>query len=106
VTKGGTDPLLSKEDNITALIEPPTEEELDNAITGNMGHLMVVVSTGVRYDFRIVDHLLNNHLDESSEEVQAIACSKAPRAYGRHIRSRFTIRTTATQHEPHEQDKK
>jgi len=47
VTKGGTDPLLSKEDNIAALIEPPTEEELDNAITGNMGHLMVVVCFGV-----------------------------------------------------------
>lgn len=47
MTKGGTDPLLSKEENTAHLIEPPTEEELDNAITGNMGHLMVVVSFGV-----------------------------------------------------------
>lgn len=47
MTKQGTDPLLSKEENIANLIEPPTEEELDNAITGNMGHLMVVVSFGV-----------------------------------------------------------
>lgn len=47
VTKGGTDPLLSKEENTAHLVEPPTEEELDNAITGNMGHLMVVVSFGV-----------------------------------------------------------
>ncbi|KAE9970023.1 hypothetical protein BLS_005105 [Venturia inaequalis] len=48
VTKGGTDPLLSKEENTAHLIEPPTEEELDNAITGNMGHLMVVVSFGMK----------------------------------------------------------
>lgn len=47
VTKGGADPLLSKDENIANLVEPPTEEELDNAITGNMGHLMVVVSFGV-----------------------------------------------------------
>jgi [calcium/calmodulin-dependent protein kinase] kinase len=30
---------------VAALIEPPTEEELDNAITGNMGSLIVVVGT-------------------------------------------------------------
>lgn len=44
VTKRGTDPLLSKEENISVLVDPPTEEELNAAITGNMGHLMAVVS--------------------------------------------------------------
>lgn len=45
ITKGGIDPLLAKEDNIADLIEPPTQEELDMAITGNMKRLLVVVGT-------------------------------------------------------------
>ncbi len=43
VTKRGKDPLLSAEENTANLIEPPTEEEMNMAITGNMGHLLVVV---------------------------------------------------------------
>lgn len=43
VTKDGADPLLSKEENTADLIEPPTEAELDAAITGNMGRLLIVV---------------------------------------------------------------
>ena len=43
VTKNGTDPLLSAEENTADLIEPPTEVEMNNAITGNLGNLLVVV---------------------------------------------------------------
>ncbi|KAJ5501761.1 Calcium/calmodulin-dependent/calcium-dependent protein kinase [Penicillium expansum] len=43
VTKNGTDPLLSFEENTSQLIEPPTEEEMNSAITTNMGHLMTVM---------------------------------------------------------------
>lgn len=43
VTRKGSDPLLSKEENVTNLIEPPTEAELNAAITGNMGRLLVVM---------------------------------------------------------------
>ena len=43
LSKGGEDPMPSKEDNVLEPIEPPTEEELNAAITGNMRHLMVVV---------------------------------------------------------------
>ena len=43
VTKGGTDPLLSAEENTADLIEPPTEEEMNKAITGNLSNLLVVV---------------------------------------------------------------
>ncbi|EOD46435.1 putative calcium calmodulin-dependent protein kinase kinase protein [Neofusicoccum parvum UCRNP2] len=42
VTRRGTDCLLPKEENIAAIIEPPTEEEVNAAITGNMGHLITV----------------------------------------------------------------
>ncbi|KAI9818476.1 MAG: hypothetical protein M1827_000535 [Pycnora praestabilis] len=43
VTKQGTDPLLSKEDNTADLVEPPTEEEMNSAITGNLSNLLVLM---------------------------------------------------------------
>jgi len=44
VTCRGADPLLSKEENCAELIDLPTQEELNTAITGNMKHLVAVVS--------------------------------------------------------------
>jgi len=44
VTRGGADPLLSADDNTANLIEPPTEEEMNDAITSNLSNLLVVVS--------------------------------------------------------------
>lgn len=38
------DPLLPKSENVAVIIEPPTDEEVNAAITGNMGHLVTVVS--------------------------------------------------------------
>lgn len=49
VTKDGTDPLLSAEENCSDLVEPPTEAEMEHAITGNMGHLMVVMKAVNRF---------------------------------------------------------
>ncbi|SMY27059.1 unnamed protein product [Zymoseptoria tritici ST99CH_1A5] len=49
VTKGGTDPLLSAEENCANLVEPPTEAEMDDAITGNMSHLMIVMKAVKRF---------------------------------------------------------
>lgn len=43
MTKDGTDPLLSKEENISDLLEPPTEIQKNHAITNNIGGLLVVV---------------------------------------------------------------
>jgi len=43
VTKRGTDPLLSAEDNTAHLVEPPSEEEMNRAITGNLSNLILVV---------------------------------------------------------------
>lgn len=37
------DRLLPKEENVATIIEPPTEDEVNAAITGNMGHLLIVV---------------------------------------------------------------
>ncbi|KFY21387.1 hypothetical protein V493_07434, partial [Pseudogymnoascus sp. VKM F-4281 (FW-2241)] len=43
VTKDGTDPLLSKEENISDLLEPPTQIEMNHAITSNIGGLLIVM---------------------------------------------------------------
>lgn len=43
VTKDGSDPLLSAEENCAHQVEPPNELELNRAITRKMNHLMCVV---------------------------------------------------------------
>lgn len=43
VTKNGRDPLLSAEENTANPIEPPTEEETNQAITGNLSNILVLV---------------------------------------------------------------
>lgn len=43
MTRNGEDFLLSAEENTENLIEPPTEEETNNAITSNLGNVMVLV---------------------------------------------------------------
>lgn len=43
VTKNGTDPLLSKSENIASLVEPPTQIEMNHAITSNIGNLVIVM---------------------------------------------------------------
>ncbi|KMU84896.1 calcium/calmodulin-dependent protein kinase kinase 2 [Coccidioides immitis H538.4] len=58
VTRGGTDTLLSAEENTSNLIEPPTEEEMNTAITRNMGHAITVARR------------LTFYVGESGTEVQ------------------------------------
>lgn len=43
MTKNGTDLLLSKEINVSNLVEPPTQTEMNHAITSNIGKLVIVV---------------------------------------------------------------
>ncbi|KAI9711961.1 MAG: hypothetical protein M1828_001760 [Chrysothrix sp. TS-e1954] len=43
VTRNGEDPLLSAEENCSELLQPPTDMEMDQAITGNMGGIMAVM---------------------------------------------------------------
>lgn len=45
VTKRGTDPLLSEAENTAELVEPPTDAEMETAITGNVANLMTVVGS-------------------------------------------------------------
>lgn len=43
MTRNGSDLLLPEEENIAEIVEPPTEEEMNTAITRNVGHIMAVV---------------------------------------------------------------
>lgn len=43
MTKSGADPLLSAAENTANLVEPPTEEETNEAITGNLSNILVIV---------------------------------------------------------------
>ncbi|GAB7362342.1 hypothetical protein MBLNU230_g2668t1 [Neophaeotheca triangularis] len=49
VTKRGQDPLLSSAENCADIIEPPSQDEMDNAITGNMAHILVVMKAVKRF---------------------------------------------------------
>jgi len=43
VTKNGTDPLLSAEENTADLVQPPSDIEVNHAITAKMRNLLVLV---------------------------------------------------------------
>ncbi|KAI9671261.1 MAG: hypothetical protein M1829_004668 [Trizodia sp. TS-e1964] len=55
VTKGGTDNLLSKEENTADLVEPPTDYEMNHAITSSIRHLVVVMKA-IRKFKAIITH--------------------------------------------------
>ncbi|KAG5985622.1 hypothetical protein E4U43_005968 [Claviceps pusilla] len=52
VTRGGTDPLLSREDNCENMVEPPNELELSRAFTRKMNHLLSTMK--VIYKFKML----------------------------------------------------
>ncbi|XPS76346.1 Non-specific serine/threonine protein kinase [Ascochyta lentis] len=73
VTRQGADPLLPKSENVAIIIEPPTDEEVNAAITGNMGHLVTVVQAVKRFKqllFRRRPERLEGILGSASRIVQ------------------------------------
>ncbi|KAJ4335897.1 hypothetical protein N0V87_005753 [Didymella glomerata] len=73
VTRNGADPLLPKSENVAIIIEPPTDEEVNAAITGNMGHLVTVVQAVKRFKqllFRRRPERLEGILGSASRIVQ------------------------------------
>ncbi|KAG9199330.1 hypothetical protein G6514_008586 [Epicoccum nigrum] len=73
VTRHGADPLLPKSENVAIIIEPPTDEEVNAAITGNMGHLVTVVQAVKRFKqllFRRRPERLDGILGSASRIVQ------------------------------------
>lgn len=73
VTRQGTDPLLAKSENVAIIIDPPTDEEVNAAITGNMGHLVTVVRAVKRFKqllFRRRPERIESILGSASRIVQ------------------------------------
>ncbi|KKK13374.1 hypothetical protein P175DRAFT_0445034 [Aspergillus ochraceoroseus IBT 24754] len=54
VTKNGMDPLLSKDENTAEIVGLPTEEEMNSAITKNLGHVLAVMKA-VKNFKRLID---------------------------------------------------
>lgn len=53
VTRGGKDALLPEEENTANLIEPPTEEETNQAITGNLSNILVLMKAVKKFKQKI-----------------------------------------------------
>ena len=72
VTKGGKDPLLSAEENTANLVEPPTQEETDEAITSNLSNILfLVIGLAV-----CMQSDANTSVDESGEALQECNCTR------------------------------
>ncbi|KAI2886606.1 hypothetical protein CBS76997_7397 [Aspergillus niger] len=54
VTKNGLDPLLSESENTAEIVGLPTEEEMNSAITRNIGHVMAVIKAVTHFK-RLID---------------------------------------------------
>jgi len=94
VTLDGADPLLPRDENVQSLIEPPTEDELKAAITGNMGRLLVVMKAVKKFKTLLVRRrpdLMEGIFGRASRIVQPpmqIGATAHPRAQSEdtHIR--------------------
>ncbi|OQO04682.1 hypothetical protein B0A48_09604 [Cryoendolithus antarcticus] len=73
ITKNGEDPLLSAEENCADLVEPPTQIEMNHAITSNMGNLMSMMRAVKRFKAllsRKRPHVLDGMFGRDSRIVQ------------------------------------
>ena len=72
MTQNGKDPLLPVEENCSDLVEPPTQKEMNHAITSNMGNLLVVMRAVKRFK-RLIGrkrpHLMNSFFGRDSRIV-------------------------------------
>ncbi|KAK8246620.1 kinase-like domain-containing protein [Phyllosticta capitalensis] len=81
VTRRGMDRLLPKEENVATIIEPPTEDEVNAAITGNMGHLLIVMKAVKRFKqllFRRRPDLVQGIFGQASRMVQPPLSMRSP----------------------------
>ncbi|KAM0820456.1 putative Protein kinase domain-containing protein [Seiridium cardinale] len=100
VTKAGDDPLLSEEENISELVEPPNELEVNHALTRKMSHMLTVMIAihkfkGLIYKSRVGTPDLKSprtpkileipdHVPETSQETTPTAEESQPRNRPRH----------------------
>ncbi|KAK7532744.1 kinase-like domain-containing protein [Phyllosticta citricarpa] len=100
VTRRGMDRLLPKEENVATIIEPPTEDEVNAAITGNMGHLLIVMKAVKRFKqllFRRRPDLVQGIFGQASRMVQPPLSMKAPHDRVARAQSEGTANSTRTE---------
>lgn len=83
VTKRGEDPLLSEEENTSDLVEPPTEHEMNAAITGNMRQLMTVAKAVAKFKSltshkRPTESILGVHANPSFSQPPGVYDKNTP----------------------------
>ncbi|KAH0538733.1 hypothetical protein FGG08_004685 [Glutinoglossum americanum] len=91
VTKGGTDRLLSSEENTADLVELPTDAELKDAITSNIKHAMVVMKAVKQFKnliFKKRPHLIDGMLGEEIRIVHPPRSMSPPGSSSGPFRSR------------------
>lgn len=74
MTKDGNDPLLSEEENTANLVEPPTEEEKNMAITGNLSNILVLVF----YIILLATTLTNYQQMKAVKKFKQVIAKKRP----------------------------
>ncbi|RDA95746.1 hypothetical protein CP533_5073 [Ophiocordyceps camponoti-saundersi (nom. inval.)] len=87
VTKDGTDPLLSAEENCAHQVEPPNELELNRAITRKMNHLLCVVKAIRKFKTQLaqIRQRARGPEDEPSSPALASVSGSAPEPTGREM---------------------
>ena len=96
MTKDGKDPLLPEEENIANLVEPPTEEEKNQAITGNLSNILVLVCSSSKSESSNADLVI----DESSEAIQKHYISQEAVRFARNTGQGHADGTAALVHVP------
>ncbi|KAI9887676.1 MAG: hypothetical protein M1823_000540 [Watsoniomyces obsoletus] len=86
VTRHGEDSLLSAEENTANLVEPPTEEEMQSAITGNILRLMTVMRAVKKFKHLAARKLGRIPSDEFLDHMVQPPGSMSPRDIGPPIR--------------------
>ncbi|ODA82821.1 hypothetical protein RJ55_01330 [Drechmeria coniospora] len=71
VTKGGSDPLLSTEENCACPVEPPNELELSRAFTRKMNHLLCVMKAFRRFKLLLANIRSRTALAEGDSQPRS-----------------------------------
>ncbi|EPS37616.1 hypothetical protein H072_8658 [Dactylellina haptotyla CBS 200.50] len=70
VTSNGKDILLSKEENVSNLIEPPTDEEIKNAITKSIRNVVAAVKAASMFKKLVLKRRHERMLAEAANSTQ------------------------------------
>ncbi|KAK4155914.1 kinase-like domain-containing protein [Chaetomidium leptoderma] len=96
VTKGGTDPLLSAEENCSDLVDPPNSLELNHAFTRRMSHLICVMKAISKFKSLLTPRptVLQTGLHHHHPETAPVPPSPAPeeKASAQQITAEFAAR--------------